>query len=143
MPAPVRLVHNTDPKQEIIDDAAELLSGVKIPPYSVLLVMYERGVGKEKKTAGGIIVPQAQPTGTLREDTFQGKVGLVMKVGALAFTEDDTHHWDGFKPAEGDWVAISVGDTYSFDLPGPRRCRIVDDANVRMIVPDEVFDAIW
>ena len=143
MPAPLRVVHKVHPRKELMDAVGDYLTGIRVPPYRVLLAMYERGAGGEVQTAGGIWVPLAQPTGVLREDTYQGKVGLVIKLGSLAFSDDDTHRWDGFAPRVGDWVAISVGDTYSFDLPGPRRCRIVDDANVKMIVPDDVFDAIW
>ena len=150
MPAPVRIVHDTDPRYDITADVTRTLKGVQVPPYSVLLAMYERDPkkgGREAKTAGGIIIPQAQKTGTLREDTYQGKVGLVIKLGKLAFTDDDTHKWDGFRPAVGDWVAISVGDTYSFDIPAgngeSRRCRLVEDGSVKMIVPDDAFDAIW
>jgi hypothetical protein len=144
MPAPLRVVHDIDPKQAIVNDVGALLQNVKVPPYAVLLVMYERAAGEgDKKTKGGIILPQAQPTGTMQEDTHQGKVGLIIKMGDLAFASDDSHKWDGFAPQAGDWVAIRVGDTYSFDVPGPRRCRIVEDANIQMIVPDESFDAIW
>lgn len=146
MPAPIRIVHTTDPRKDIVGDVGKYLADVKIPPFAVLLAMYERAAGKggtERRTTGGILLPSAQPTGTLNEDTHQGKVGLVMKLGELAFTDDPDHRWGGFKPAVGDWVAIRVGDSYSFDLPGPRRCRVIEDANVKMIVPDDVFDAIW
>lgn len=142
MPQPLRVVHTTDPRQEILDDVRPILKDWHIPPTSVLLVMYERGKtkGGDVMTKGGIIVPEVQH-GSLKEDKWQGKVGLVVKVGAVAFTNTDTYDWHDFAPKEGDWVVVNVGDTFSFDLPGDRRARLVDEQNVRLVVPSP--DLVW
>lgn len=143
MPLPLRVVHTTDPKQDIIDDVGSFINGIEPLGAGVLLVMYERGKQKgDVRTAGGIIVPETQ-TGTLREDKFQGKVGLVMALGPLAFQEDATHQWGGNTPKVGDWVMINVGDTYSFDLPNDRRARIAEDVNVKAKVQSAQFDGVW
>lgn len=144
MPQPLRVVHDTDPKQDILDDVGDLLNGWHIPPTAVLLVMYERGKqkgGGDVRLASGIIIPKGAPHGSLDEDKWQGKVGLVLKVGSVAFTDDEQHKWHDFKPVVGDWVVIGVGDTFSFDLPGDRRARLVDESNVRLIVPGP--DLVW
>jgi len=141
MPAPLRVVHTQDPKEVLYNATAPYLKDWKIKPTALLLAMYERGKnGGEAKTAGGIIVPDVQH-GSLKEDKYQGKVGLVMKVGELAFQDDETHAWGEFKPKVGDWVVVNVGDTFSFDIPDDRRCRIVDEQNVRAVVP--VPDTVW
>lgn len=145
MPAPLRLHHKTDPKQDIIDDVGDLVRHFQPLGAGVFIVMYERGNQKgtaEVTTQGGIIVP-ATATGALAEDKYQGKVGLVMALGPIAFKEDDNHQWGGVTPQVGDWVMISVGDTYSFDLPGPRRARFVEDVNVKFVVSPAAFDAVW
>ena len=148
MAQPLRLQHEIDPAQEIIAETSGLLSSFKIRPYDVMLVMYQRGlIAGEKRLRSGLFLAN-NATGTVREDTFQGKVGLVMKVGSLAFTDEDDHKWAGFTPKVGDWVAISVADSqFGFEIsPAPgktegRKIRIVDENFIRMIVQEP--DVIW
>ena len=156
MGAPVRVVHAKDPATLIWDDLGWVIEGLTPTGADVLLVMYERvGQGGESKTQGGIIIPEMQG-GTATEDKYQGKVGLVVKLGPLAFKEDDTHKWGDTVPKIGDWVLVNVGETYSFDVPvyhnpvnrfgspqGQRRCRLVQDVYARLIASPQVFDAIW
>lgn len=160
MAQPLQLLHDVDPKQEIVRDSAELLGSFHIRPYDVLLVMYQRElISGDKRLRSGIFLPD-NGQGTMREDSYQGKVGLVMKVGASAFTDEpDTvdeetgkvivgkHTWKGFLPKVGDWVVVNVGDTFGFELPklpwlpSGRKVRIVDENLVRAIVPEP--DVVW
>lgn len=134
MPAPLKVVHDTDPKQDIWDEVGRYIEQIEPLGDRVLLVMYERTKQKgDVRTAGGIIVPETK-NGSAVEDKWQGKVGMVVKMGPLAFTEDETHKWGGVVPKVGDWVMISVGNSYSFDLPGDRRAREVRDVYVENIV---------
>jgi hypothetical protein len=161
MGAPVRVVHDKDPADEIRDDVGRLCAGIKPIAADVLIVMYERTNvkdGQERRSAGGIIVP-ITANSTASEDKFQGKVGLVMAMGPIAFKADDTHDWGSPNdvPKVGDWVLVNVSQTYSFDLPvygteaakrsgspdGQRRARLVQDIYVKGIVSPEMFDAIW
>ena len=145
MPAPLRVVHKTDPKQDIYDDVGHLVEFFQPVGDQVLLVMYERAKqkgGGDVKTAGGIIVPQGA-TGLLAEDKWQGKAGLVVAMGPIAFTEDDHHKWGNATPKVGYWVMISIGDSYSFDLPGDRRARQVSDASVKLIIQPEALQSVW
>jgi hypothetical protein len=147
MAQPLQLLHDVDPAQEIIGDSAELLASFQIRPYDVLLVMYQRElITGDKRLRSGIFLSD-NGVGTLREDAYQGKVGLVMKVGSLAFTDEADHKWEGFAPKVGDWVVINVGDTFGFELPkvlgknSGRKVRIVDENLVRAIVPEP--DVVW
>ena len=170
MAQPLQLQHDVDPKQEIIKDCAEMLASFQIRPYDVLLVMYQRElIAGEKRLRSGIFLPD-NGVGTMREDTYQGKVGLVMKIGASAFTDEpdvkepDTvaadgtvtvgkiivgkHTWKGFRPKVHDWVAINVNDSmFGFDLPkmpwlpSGRKVRTIDENMVRMIITEP--DVIW
>ena len=145
MPAPLRVVHKTDPKQDILDDVGHLIEFFQPVGDQVLLVMYERAKqkgGGDVTTAGGIIVPQGA-TGLLAEDKWQGKAGLVVAMGPIAFTEDDNHKWGHAVPKVGDWVMISIGDSYSFDLPGDRRARQVSDASIKVIIQPEALQSVW
>jgi co-chaperonin GroES (HSP10) len=141
MAQPLQLLHSRDPGEEIVADSSAILNGFRIRPTDVLLVMYQREkIQGDKRTAGGIFIPD-NGAGTLREDAYQGKVGVVMKVGSIAFTTDDDHNWGDFVPKPGDWVVVNVGDTFSFDLPNGRRARVVDENLVRAIIPQP--DLVW
>jgi len=152
---PVRVKHQKDPTQEIWEDLGWLIEGVHPIGYEVLLVMYER-VGKgEQMTEGGIIVPNIKG-GSASEDKFQGKCGLIVKMGSLAYTDDDTHRWGSLRPKIGNWVAVDVRHTFSFEVPVynnrqkqfgtpdyVRMMRMTQDVNAKLIASPEVFDAIW
>jgi len=145
MPAPLRVVHKTDPRQDIQDDVGAFISAFQPIGARVLIVMYERGKtkgGEMARTAGGIYVPETA-SGTLREDKYQGRVGLVMALGPIAFAEDDSHHWGYVIPRIGDWVMVNIGNTSAFDLPNDRRARYVEDVHVEAIVSPDGFDIVW
>lgn len=127
----LRALHDQDPAQEILDAVSEPLRGISVLGSRVLVAIYER----PRATAGGILL-----TDTYRgEDVYQGKIGLVIALGDLAFKEDDTHHWDRV-PKVGDWVGFRVGDTWPM-LLGKKNCRMIEDVDVRLILtaPDVVY----
>jgi len=138
MAQPLRVLHDRDPREDIREDVGAVTDTIDPLGAGVLIVMYERGKGKgEAKTAGGIILANK----TLDEDKYQGKAGLVMKLGPIAFTDDASHQWGDRVPRVGDWVMVNVGDSFAFDLPGDRRACIVEDVNVKAILrhPDMVW----
>src|SRR6185312_5199214 len=138
MAQPLRVLHDRDPREDIREDVGAVTDTIDPLGAGVLIVMYERGKGKgEAKTAGGIILANK----TLDEDKYQGKAGLVMKLGPIAFTDDASHQWGDRVPQVGDWVMVNVGDSFAFDLPGDRRARIVEDVNVKAILRHQ--DMVW
>lgn len=149
MPTALRVVHKTDPKKVIYDDVGHLLKGFEPLADRILVVVYERGnQGKDVETVtpGGIIVVETS-NGVLREDKWQGRVGLVVAVGPIAFKSDASHQWGDRTPKIGDWVMFDTTNTSPFDLPlkdgRHRRARFVQDVYVEAIVPEATFDAIW
>lgn len=128
----ITMVHDKDPKQQILDDVAPYIGDIEPMADQIIVGVYER----PEKTAGGIFLSQTYRA----EDRFQGIVGLVLKMGPIAFTEDETHRFGGVKPKVGDFVIFNVGETWSF-LLGKRKCRMLFDVNVRGIVtkPDVVL----
>lgn len=132
MAVALEMVHDIDPKQEIMDDVAPFLNDIEPLAAQVLIGIYVR----PKKTSGGIYIPD----NTQGEDIYQGKVGLVLKLGPLAFSEDESHKWGGRTPQVGDWVLFRVGDTFPFSL-GKRHCRAVEDVNFKFILhkPDIAY----
>src|SRR5580692_7286821 len=128
MAQPLAIVHTEDPALPIIRETGHLLEDVVIPPTDLLLVMYEPDKEKgDKRTRGGIILPEGDRH-SISEGKHQGKAGLVMKLGAMAFKDDDTHKWHDFRPKLHDWVVINVGDSFSYDMTGARRVRQVHES---------------
>lgn len=128
----LEVVHERDPRAEIMEAVGPYLGDIAPLGASVMVVVYER----PDRTKGGILLADS----TREEDLYQGKVGLVVKLGNLAFVEDQSHVWGEIKPKVGDWVCYRVGDTFPF-IVGKRTCRFVQDVNVRAILhrPDIVL----
>lgn len=138
MAAPAAKQKELDPKQEILDKLGDVSEAV-IAQNEVLIAMYMR----PEKTAGGIIMPHQN----LREDRYQGKVGLVVKIGeACRFqrTNSVTGVTYGIPVDLHDWVVVRTSDTWSLDInPNPNvsdpnaftLCRLVFDDQIRMKVP--------
>ncbi len=94
---------------------------------------------RPEKTAGGIILTDK----SRGEDIYQGKAGLIIKMGPMAFQDDETTtppiKWP-IKPKIGDWVLFRVSDGWPFVL-GETHCRIINERGIRMILnrPDVVM----
>lgn len=127
-----------DAKQEILKRLGDI-SQAEIAQNEVLLAMYMR----PEKTAGGIIMPHQN----LKEDRFQGKVGLVVKIGSacrFVRTDEKTGVTYGIDIKLHDWVAVRTSDTWPLEINAdpnisdPRAftlCRLVYDDQIRMKVP--------
>ena len=116
----------TDPKAEIFDIVGDL-SGVRLMGDTVLLGTYIR----PGKTKGGII----RPDDNVAEDVWQGKVGLVLKLGPDAFEDTPDYAFNGQKVAIGEWCIYKVGDAWSLNVSG-YPCRLVRDVSIRLKVDD-------
>jgi co-chaperonin GroES (HSP10) len=128
----IQMARDADPKAEILSEVGPFLPNVVVLGARLLVAVYVRA----ERTAGGILLPGQ----TRGEDKYQGKVGLVLAAGSLAFQSDETHRFGGVTPQMGDWVVFSVGDTFAFEL-GKQRCRAVEDVDVHMILsrPDIIL----
>lgn len=91
---------NHDPKQALLDSAGPLTE------YEVFhnLVLVATYVPSEK--IGSIIVPDR----TMAENRFQGKIGLVLKIGPTAFQDDAAVKFGGITIEPGDWVMYRPSD---------------------------------
>jgi hypothetical protein len=127
-----------DPKAELLARLGDI-SQVEIAQNEVLIATYMR----PEKTAGGIVLPHQN----LREDQYQGKTGLVVKIGnACRFerTNEKTGVTFGIPIALHDWVVVRTSDTWPIEInwdpnvSDPRafvKCRLVFDDQIRMKVP--------
>ena len=117
----------TDPKQAILDLVKPKLADIDVLYNMVLVATYIR----PEKTQGGII----RPTVNVQEDIWQGKVGLVVKVGEQAFVDDDAIRFYGQKVNVGEWCVYRVGDAWSLNI-NDYPCRLIKDSAIKLKVRD-------
>lgn len=115
-----------DSKQAILDKSGDL-STIEVLGNMVLLGVYIR----PERTAGGIIRPDMNK----EEDLWQGKVGLVLKVGPWAFVDDDNYKFFGSKFDIGDWGVFKIGDAWPVSING-YPCKLVRDSDLKLKVSD-------
>ncbi len=114
-----------DIKSELIAATSAAMPRTKLLRNRVLVASF---VASER-TAGGIIRPQK----SMDEDRFQGKVGLVLKMGPIAFCfPEDPEGTDA--PEIGDWVLYRPADSYEIGIGEGAPCRVIYDDLVQMIV---------
>ncbi len=119
------MVHVVDPAKQIRDEIGDL-DDFEVMHNDVLIGIYIR----PEQTKSGIILSDQ----TRREDEFQGKAGLVLKKGPLAFVSDENYDFKGQDVQPGDWVAIWVSDGRKIVINGVL-CRMVEDRYIRLKIP--------
>lgn len=125
MATALKMVHEKDPKQALIEKTKGLIDGIKMQGNRVLVAIYIR----PEKTAGGLFLPDK----TRDEERYQGKAGLILAAGPTAFNDDKW--WPvGQKPQVGDWVLFNIGDTRRF-IVGDTDCRWLEDSFVSAVIP--------
>lgn len=74
------------------------------------------------------------------EGRFQGKVGLVLKMGERAFKWDGPYDYTGAVPEVGDWVVFRPADSWETGVNGVL-CRWVHDQMIvaRVKSPEDVY----
>ena len=119
------MTHAGDPRAELMSSVGDI-SGIKIFNNWILVAVYKR----PEKTLGGIILTD----NTRKEDEYQGKVGLVLKKGPLAFVDDDKASFNGQDVKLGEWIAFRVSDGWSLEVNGVI-CRMLQDVQIRLGLP--------
>lgn len=123
----IPMVHDADPRIAISEECAPFMAGLTVLGARVLVGVYV----PPEVTKSGIIMPGK----TRDESNYQGKVGLVLALGPIAFEDDPTHRFGAIKPQVGDWIVFNVGDTFAMEF-GKRRARNIEDVDVHMIITD-------
>lgn len=122
--------HTEDPVQKLVDALGDI-DGVEVFHNQVVCAIY---IAPEK-TKGGII----RPISNVDEDRYQGKVGLIIKLGPQAFAKDAKWTWPD-DMAVGNWVWYRASDGFACRINGVD-CRILDDVDIkgRADQPDRVW----
>jgi co-chaperonin GroES (HSP10) len=116
------IARSADPKQAIIDAIGDLSGIPHLFSARILVAIYIR----PNRTAGGVELPDSQ----IREDLYQGCVGVVLKKGPLVFRDES---FEGQDVNVGDWVAFVPGDGRRIQINGVD-CRIIEDTMIQAIV---------
>lgn len=136
-------------RKRMLDELSPAVEGIDLLRNRILVCTFQ----ESEKTAGGIYKPDKK----LDEGQYQGTVGLVLKLGPLAFEFDeivneverfarDHGDCDGEDlldirrrhnvPAVGDWIMFREADTWPcsvalVDYPGQGvHCRVLLDDSV-------------
>jgi co-chaperonin GroES (HSP10) len=120
-----------DPKGALFEAVGDL-SDVDVFHNQILLALYIR----PEITKGGII----RPGQNVVEDEYQGKVGLVVKIGPTAFVSNETTDFMNQTVSIGDWLIYRVGDGWPIMVNGTA-CRVLTDRSVKMRTktPETIF----
>lgn len=121
-----RLAQSEDPKRALLREIGDV-SGVSLLSARILVAIY---VGPEKMKSG-LYRPHSQ----LKEDIWQGTVGLVLKKGPSAFVDDQHHKFHGQNIEIGQWVTFVPGEGKRVQINGVD-CRIIEDTLINMVVED-------
>jgi co-chaperonin GroES (HSP10) len=122
-----RLSQATDPKAALLKELGDLSGVQELMGARVLVALY---VGPEK-TKSGLYRPQSQ----VKEDIWQGCVGLIVKKGPMAFQNDDKNDFHGQDPKIGQWVTFRPGDGKRVQV-NEVDCRLIEDALIDMVISE-------
>lgn len=132
---------NRDPKDALLK-AAGPLTDYEVFGTLVLIATY---IAPPLMMTGpnNELIPFLKTDKSLAEDRFQGKVGLVLKWGPLAFKDDDVAKFGGVAVARGDWVIYRPSDAdelFIKDWTGKINdgicCRLIVDGLIKGRVTD-------
>ena len=134
----MKATETLDEEKKLILDRLGDISRVEIAQNELLVATYMR----PEKTKGGIVLPHQN----LKEDQYQGKVGLVVKIGkACRFLRASAEGVAyGLDIQLHDWVVVRTSDTWPLELNGDPdvsdpaafvKCRLVYDDQIRMRIP--------
>lgn len=119
-------------KDLVLEKLGNVIETATVLGSDILIATYI----KPRRTSGGIILTDK----TVNEDRWQGKAGLILKLGETAFKYDGAYEYKGTVPDVGQYVAFHTSDSREIGINGVS-CRILDSQFVRMIIADP--DAIY
>src|SRR5215472_14219819 len=132
---PMTMVHDKDPREELWEKLGDL-TDYKVFHNMVLIAVYLRPDTVALKGGGKLYLSDQ----TRAEDANQGKAGMVVMKGPMAFVSDEHFDFKGQDVEPGDWVSIWVSDGRKVNVNGVL-CRLVADRDFQLGVPRP--DAVW
>lgn len=129
----MQMQHYVDPVEEIQERIGDL-SEIIVPFNKLLVGIYMR----PNLTKSGIVLPDQ----VRDEDRYQGKAGVILKKGPMAFKDDDHVKFHGLNPDVGDWIAFRPSNGMKIDIRSKDgHCILLSDTQVELVIPapDMVF----
>lgn len=123
----IEFISQSKDKKKAIIEAVGDLSSVEVFSDLVLVGTYI----EDEMTSGGIIKPKE----TVQESEFQGKVGLVLKSGPLAYGDWEEGEEVGKNAKPHTWVVFAIKDTWPLQV-NKTACRVVPYDKLRMRIDD-------
>ena len=123
-----------DSRKEIQDAVAPFLNDFHLTGAQVLMGIYVR----PERTKSGLYLSDQYR----EEDVYQGKAGLILKMGPMKFDEKDSDFFGENLPKVGDWVLYRPSDGFPMEFGNKQKCRILADRRqIKAILtaPDSVF----
>lgn len=126
-PLPLARFSGADKKTQSTEDEIRAAIGSALEAFQpfhnqILVGIYIRPA----VTSGGVILTDK----SIDEDKWQGKAGLVLAVGPMAFKDDARNSFEGQGVCVGDWIIYRVSDGFSIDINGVH-CRLIEDVHVK------------
>jgi co-chaperonin GroES (HSP10) len=119
----MQMDHTIDPKEVIFQKIKPFIDSVETVGAKLLLAHYER----PQTTKGGLVLAES----TRGEEAYQGKAGLIIKFGKMAFDDKDKDYFGDRLPQLGDWVIFRPSDGFPVDMglshSSKVSCRILED----------------
>jgi co-chaperonin GroES (HSP10) len=130
--AVIQMRHDVEPQKKLLEELGDI-SGIELFNDRVLVAIYRH----EGVTKGGIITTPK----THDESDYQGKVGLVVKLGPLVSVKDEVR---GGSIKIGDWVAVNASSGLSMHAGNhgsKAMLRMLPESEIHMRVKSP--DMIW
>jgi hypothetical protein len=133
-----------DPKKAILKAVGDV-SGIEVFHNLVLVATYV-APPKMMKGPDGQKIKFYTTDRDKAEERFQGKVGLVLKVGPIAFHDDNVNKFGGIAVKPGDWVMYRASDGNELFIVDDNKidgssCRLLEDVHIkaRLVDPSLVY----
>lgn len=135
MAAPMKSLHLVDPVRALRDKIGDI-SQFEVFHNKILVAIYHRPESLDFGNGKKLLLPDQ----TRKEDEWQGKVALVLKLGPLAFKDDEHNKFEGQKVEPGEWIASRPSDGWSLKVNGVP-CRMLEESHIQARVkhPDDVY----
>lgn len=123
--------HAVDPREHIRNSVGDI-SGIEVFHNQILVGIYVR----PGKTKSGLYIPDK----TKDEDKYQGKVGVILKMGSTAGKDSGDGWFSDVTLNVGDWVLFRPSDGWPINVHN-FDCRVLEDIHIkgRITSPDEIF----
>jgi co-chaperonin GroES (HSP10) len=132
----IKMQHAKEPKTALLEKVGDI-SDIEVFNSMVLIAIYEH----DGVTKGGIITG----VGTRTESKYQGKVGLILKMGPGVNAGGDARlELRGGLFEVGDWVAVNASDGLSMNAGrhgSDVMLRLLSEASIHIRV--KAPDSIW